>query len=274
MIRFKMEEITEATINWIKEWFEKESGNAKGVIVGISGGKDSTVVANLCVKALGKDRVYGVLMPQGEQKDIDDAIEVCESLKINYQIVNIENIVYELENRIRYSKNFKYKNYGTNQRIKTFDNFHPLCKQSLINIPPRIRMTVLYAIGQDMGYRVVGTGNASESAVGYTTKWGDNANDFNPIAVYTTEELIKMGEILNIPDHLIHKVPFDGLCGKTDEENLGISYKDINDYITLGHCENKEIEERIKEKKINSLHKRIPIPCFLPSRKFLKDSEE
>ena len=266
MIRFKMEEITEATINWIKEWFEKESGNAKGVIVGISGGKDSTVVANLCVKALGKDRVYGVLMPQGEQKDIDDAIEVCESLGIKYRIVNIGKIVQNLNDTIRFSHG-----YCENEEL---GKFFPLNIHTQTNIPPRIRMTVLYAIGQELGYRVVGTGNASESAVGYTTKWGDNANDFNPIAVYTTEELIKMGEILNIPDHLIHKVPFDGLCGKTDEENLGISYKDINDYITLGHCENKEIEERIKEKKINSLHKRIPIPCFLPSRKFLKDSEE
>lgn len=246
--------LTNQCVDWIKNWFENESGGAKGVVIGISGGKDSTVVAGLCVKALGKDKVLGVLMPNGEQSDIDDSIEICEHLGIKYRVVNIGHTVKSFYEQIYFSLE-----YHENDII---DNFMPLSDHTQTNIPPRVRMTTLYAIGQELGYRVVGTGNASEAYVGYFTKWGDGACDFNPIGNLTTEQVVAIGDELGLPYDLVHKTPADGLCGKTDEDNLGYSYADVNAVMKYESCGDEEVDKKINKAYIYSQHKRNPIPKF------------
>lgn len=230
----------ENIINWIREYF-KAQPNAKGAIIGISGGKDSSIVAKLLVEALGKERVFGVLMPNGEQKDIADSLRVVDILGINYKIVNIEKAYNGLLENIEENS---------------------VSADAKINIPPRLRMTTLYAIGSSIHYRICGTGNKSEAFVGYTTKWGDNAFDFNPIGDLTTEEVIAVGDYLGLPYELVHKTPNDGLSGQSDEEKLGFSYKQINDYIEQGSCGNEEIDEKIKFKHEYNKHKGILPPKY------------
>ncbi|HDK7157219.1 TPA: NAD(+) synthase [Clostridium botulinum] len=235
---FNAKKECENIINWIKEYFESQP-NAKGAIIGISGGKDSLVAAKLLVEALGKERVFGVLMPNGEQKDIADSLRVVDILGINYKIVNIEKAYNGLLEAIA-DKN--------------------LSIDAKINIPPRIRMTTLYAIGTNINYRICGTGNKSEGFVGYTTKWGDNAFDFNPIGDLTTGEVVAVGDSLGLPYELVHKTPSDGLSGKSDEDKLGFSYDQINEYIENGSCGDKEVDKKIKLKHEYNKHKRdLPV---------------
>lgn len=230
---FNVNKECENIINWIREYFENQP-TANGAIIGISGGKDSLVTAKLLVKALGKEKVFGVLMPNGAQKDIADSLRVVDILGINYKIVNIEKAYNGLLEGIQEES---------------------LSTDAKINIPPRLRMTTLYAIGASMHYRVCGTGNKSEGFVGYTTKWGDNAFDFNPIGDLTTEEVVELGDSLGLPCELVHKTPSDGLSGQSDEEKLGFSYKQINEYIENGSCGDKEIDEKIKLKHEYNKHK-------------------
>lgn len=237
---FNVDIICENIINWIKDYF-KAQPNAKGAIIGISGGKDSLVAAKLLVEALGKERVFGVLMPNGEQKDISDSLRVVDILGIKYKIVNIE-------------KSYKGLLEGVEENNLSFD--------AKINIPPRLRMTTLYAIGASLHYRVCGTGNKSEGFVGYTTKWGDSAFDFNPIGDLTTEEVIAVGDCLGLPYELVHKTPSDGLTGQSDEEKLGFTYKHINEYIENGTCGNSEIDEKIRLKHEYNAHKGILPPKY------------
>lgn len=237
---FNAEKECENIINWIREYF-KNQPSAKGAIIGISGGKDSSVTSQLLVKALGKERVFGVLMPNGEQKDISDSLKIVDILGINYKIVNIEKAYNGLLEGIADEK---------------------LSIDAKINISPRLRMTTLYAIGTSMNYRVCGTGNKSEGFVGYTTKWGDNAFDFNPIGDLTTEEVVAVGDFLGLPYELIHKTPSDGLSGKSDEEKLGFSYKQINEFIENGSCGDKEIDEKIRLKHEYNEHKRNLPPKY------------
>lgn len=235
---FNAKKECENIINWIKEYFEAQP-NAKGAIIGISGGKDSLVAAKLLVEALGKESVFGVLMPNGEQKDIADSLRVVDILGINYKIVNIEKAYNGLLEAIA-DKN--------------------LSIDAKINIPPRIRMTTLYAIGTNINYRICGTGNKSEGFVGYTTKWGDNAFDFNPIGDLTTGEVVAVGDSLGLPYELVHKTPSDGLSGKSDEDKLGFSYDKINEYIENGSCGDKEVDKKIKLKHEYNKHKRdLPV---------------
>lgn len=237
---FNAEKECENIINWIREYF-KNQPSAKGAIIGISGGKDSFVTAKLLAEALGKERVFGVLMPNGEQKDISDSLRIVDILEINHKIVNIEKAYNGLLEGIADEK---------------------LSIDAKINIPPRLRMTTLYAIGTSMNYRVCGTGNKSEGFVGYTTKWGDNAFDFNPIGDLTTEEVVSVGDFLGLPYELVHKTPSDGLSGKSDEEKLGFSYKQINEYIENGSCGDKEIDEKIRLKHEYNKHKRNLPPKY------------
>ncbi len=230
----------ENIIKWISDYFKNQPG-AKGAIIGISGGKDSSIVATLLVKALGKERVFGVLMPNGIQKDIADSLRVVDILGISHKIVNIEKAYNGLLEGI------------------SEDN---LSVDAKINIPPRLRMTTLYAIGSSMHYRVCGTGNKSEGFVGYTTKWGDNAYDFNPIGDLTTEEVIALGDILGLPYELVHKTPSDGLSGKSDEEKLGFTYKQINDYIEKGSSGDIETDTKIRLKHEFNKHKRELPPKY------------
>ena len=240
---------TQAVIDWIKDYY-KDNSNGKAII-GISGGKDSTVAAALCVKALGADRVIGVMMPQGHQTDINDSREVCEYLGIHHMEINIGAICNGLCGLIDMEYDFN-KCCINNPMIKT-------------NLPARIRMTTLYAIAALYpNSRVVNTCNRSEDYVGYSTKYGDAAGDFSPLGGLTVREILEIGDDLDLPYHLVHKAPSDGMCGKTDEDNLGFTYDELDDFI-LG---TGEVSEETKEKIIKlhkaTRHKYQPIPTYIP----------
>ncbi|MBO4411519.1 MAG: NAD(+) synthase [Lachnospiraceae bacterium] len=238
---FDAAKVREACVAWIRDFFE-QNGKGCNAIVGISGGKDSSVVAALCAEALGKDRVIGVLMPCGVQSDIDMAELLVAHLGIRSYRVNIEDAV---------------------EGVKAALPFEPSA-QSRINLPPRIRMAVLYAVGQSHNGRVANTCNLSEDWVGYSTRYGDAAGDFSPCSGLTVQEMKALGRELGLPEVLIEKVPSDGLTGKTDEENLGFTYAELDRYIRTG-----EIEDPAKKERIDTLHRRNefklkPMPAFDP----------
>ena len=206
-----MNELTETVIFNIKKYFEKTGG--KTAIVGISGGKDSSVTAALCVKALGKENVIGVLMPNGEQKDIEDAYKICKFLDIKYYEFNIKNIFNDFFNLF-------------------IDNKIEPTYQAKVNLLPRIRMSMLYFVAQSFeGGRVMNTSNKCEKLVGYGTLWGDTVGDFSPLGRMLISEIHHIGDDLGLPKELVYKTPTDGLTGKTDEESLGITYNDIEKFI-------------------------------------------
>ena len=251
---------TQAVINWIKDYY-KDNPDGKATI-GISGGKDSTIAAALCVEALGADRVVGVMMPQGTQNDIDDSKEVCETLNIIPLLVNIGHTCTVLMDWIAGSLTFAphNKEYVPDAVTTVFGN-------SMIktNLPARIRMTTLYAVAALYpNSRVVNTCNRSEDYVGYSTKYGDAAGDFSPLGGLTVREILEIGDDLGLPYHLVHKAPSDGMCGKTDEDNLGFTYDELDDFI-LG---TGEVSEETKEKIIKlhkaTRHKYQPIPTYMP----------
>lgn len=215
-------------VEWIRRFFE-ENGKDCNAIVGISGGKDSSIVAALCVEALGKDRVIGVLMPCGEQKDIDMARLLVDHLGIRHYVINIRDAVEGL------------------QQNMPFD----LSAQSVTNLPPRVRMTTLYAVAQSHNGRVANTCNLSEDWVGYSTRYGDAAGDFSPCSFLTVAEMKQIGHVLGLPAVLVEKTPIDGLCGKTDEENLGFTYAELDRYIRTG-----EIDDPVKKARIDDLHRK------------------
>ena len=237
-------------VEWIRDWFDKNGKDCKAVI-GISGGKDSSVVAALCVEALGRDRVFGVMMPDGEQGDLDDSYAICRHLGILHTVVNIGKTTDALRNSILEGligqKSFEYM--GVN-----------LSEQANINLPPRIRMATLYAVSQSLNGRVACTDNLSESFIGYSTRWGDNVGDFAPIADLTSDEVVAVGDVLGLPYELTHKVPSDGLCGKTDEDRFGFTYEVLNRYINTCECEDEEIRKKIDAMHKKNKFKREPIP--------------
>ena len=230
-------------VQWIRDYFA-ENGPKCSAVVGISGGKDSSIVAALCAKALGKDRVVGVLMPCGEQADIEDSKRLVEHLGIQSYLVNIESPVSSILFRI-----------GTKMDVS---------EQTKINLPARIRMTTLYAVAQSLpnGGRVVNTCNMSEDYVGYSTKFGDSAGDLSPLANLMVHEVIQLGHELGLPADLVDKVPSDGLCGKTDEDNLGFTYTQLDDYIEHGTCGIMSIDYKIETLHKHNLHKLNPMPSF------------
>lgn len=219
----------------------------KGAVIGISGGKDSTIVAKLMVDCLGKENVLGVLMPNGEQKDINDSIRVVELLDIDAITVNIGNSFNELVNSVSRELNYLGKF---------------LSEPSRINIAPRIRMTTLYAVAQSMGngWRVIGTTNKSEEYIGWLTKWGDGGVDFEPIIDFTVTELHKIGQELGLPKDLVCKTPIDGLAEGSDEDRIGFSYNALDKYIITGTSGDKETDIKIEKMHKYSEHKRKPIP--------------
>ncbi len=240
MEKFDAVEVKNRIVEWIRVFFEKNGPDCNAV-VGISGGKDSSIVAALCVEALGKDRVVGVLMPSGEQADIDMARLLVSHLGIRSTEVNVKDAVE-----------------GVLNNIKDVE----ISAQTRINLPPRIRMATLYAVSQSVNGRVANTCNLSEDWVGYSTRYGDAAGDFSPLAKITVTEAKQIGRVLGLPEVLVDKIPIDGLCGKTDEENLGFSYEMLDKYIREGICEDEE-----KRKKIDSMHERNLfklelMPCF------------
>ena len=241
-MNFDAKQLKNEIVAWIRDWFEK-NGAGCNAIVGISGGKDSSVVAALCVEALGKDRVVGVSMPNVEQSDIADVQAVAEHLDIDLLTINIGHAVGDLLGRLHYLG------------IET-------TSQTTTNLPPRIRMATLYAISQSLNGRVACTDNLSEAYIGYSTRWGDNVGDFCPLANLTSEEVVAVGDALGLPYELTHKVPSDGLCGKTDEDRFGFTYEVLNKYIRTGVCEDPETKQRINDMHNKNLFKLQPIPRF------------
>ncbi len=235
--------IKDACVEWIRDFFEN-NGKDCNAVVGISGGKDSSVVAALCVEALGKDRVIGVLMPCGVQHDIDCAIQLVEHLGIKHYTINIKDAIEAVMNAMP----------------KEME----VSSQTKINLPPRIRMSILYAISQSNNGRVANTCNLSEDYVGYSTRYGDAAGDFSPLSKLTVAEIKELGKALVLPINLIEKTPIDGLCGKTDEENLGFTYEMLDKYIRTGVCEDAEKKAKIDIMHKNSRFKLELMPCFEP----------
>ena len=241
-MKFNAKKVKKQIVDWIKDFFE-ENGKDCNAVVGISGGKDSTIVAALCVEALGKDRVIGVMIPNGIQSDINMARSVCKFLGIKNYTINIDTA---------------YKSIL--QQIST--QVDRCTSQTEINLPPRLRMSVLYAVSQSVNGRVANTCNLSEDWVGYSTRYGDSVGDFSPLSDLTVTEIKQIGYELRLPTQLIEKIPADGLCGKSDEENLGFSYEELDKYIRDGVIENVEHQKRIEELHNKNQFKLSLMPKF------------
>ena len=237
------EKIKNDCVNWIRDFIEN-NGKGCNAVLGISGGKDSSVVAALCVEALGKDRVIGVLMPNGEQHDIDCAYALVNHLGIKHYVVNIKAAVDGL--------------------VSSMPADLPLSFQSTSNIMPRIRMTTVYAVSQSCNGRVANTCNLSEDWVGYSTRYGDSVGDFSPLSRLTVQEVKAIGYVLGLPRELVDKTPIDGLCGKTDEDNLGFTYAELDRYIRTGEIDDPDKKALIDRKHKMNLFKLELMPVFEP----------
>ena len=228
-------------VGWIRDFFE-ENGKGCNAVIGISGGKDSSIAAALCVEALGKDRVIGVLMPKGEQHDIDKAYLLVNHLGIKHYEINIKDAVEGV--------------------LNSFPKDLEVSDMTVVNLPPRIRMSTLYAVSQSCNGRVCNTCNLSEDWVGYSTRYGDAAGDFSPMSNLTVTEVKEIGHLLGLPAELVEKVPIDGLCGKTDEENLGFTYAELDVYIRTGVIEDLDKKAIIDRKHKANLFKLQMMPSF------------
>ena len=240
---FAVEKVTRDCVAWIRDFFEK-NGPGCNAVVGISGGKDSSVVAALCVAALGRDRVIGVLMPCGEQHDIDCAYALVDHLGIRRYVVNVKDAVEGIR--------------------AAFPAEISPTQQTLTNIAPRIRMTALYAVSQSCNGRVANTCNLSEDWVGYSTRYGDSVGDFSPLSKLTVREVKEIGHYLGLPRELVEKTPIDGLCGKTDEDNLGFTYAELDRYIRTGEIDDPVKKALIDRKHAANLFKLQLMPIFEP----------
>ena len=246
MKTFNAEVVKDQVVQWIRDWFEV-NGKGCNAVIGISGGKDSSTVAALCVEALGRDRVIGVTMPNGVQKDISDSIKLINHLGICHINVNIADT---------------YKALMASVQEQLAEQGKEVSRQTIINMQPRVRMTTLYAISQSMNGRVANTCNLSEDWVGYSTRYGDAAGDFSPLGGLTVAEVIAIGKVLGLPVDLVEKTPSDGLSGKSDEDNLGFTYATLDRYIRTGVCDDPKIKAIIDEKHVNNIFKLEPIPHF------------
>ena len=245
MSNFDVKKVTNDCVQWIKDYFEKNGKDCMAV-VGISGGKDSSVVAALCVEALGKDRVIGVLMPNHIQDDIEYSHLLCEHLGIKNYTVDVGVAIDELLNNIH----FRATDIEISDQTKT-------------NLPARIRMATLYAVSQSVNGRVANTCNLSEDWVGYATRYGDAAGDFSPLSQLTVSEVKAIGRELGLPSELVDKTPTDGLCGKTDEDNLGFTYDTLDRYIRTGEIDNEDVKAKIDSMHEKNLFKLQPMPSFV-----------
>ena len=240
---FDVKKVKDDCVAWIQKFFQ-ENGDGCHAIVGISGGKDSSTVAALCVEALGRDRVIGVLMPNGVQHDIDCAKQLVEHLQIRHYIVNIKEAVDGV--------------------LHALPQDMTVSTQTKVNLPARIRMATLYAVGQSNNGRVANTCNLSEDWVGYSTRYGDAAGDFSPCSHLTVTEVRALGRCLGLPENLVYKTPIDGLSGKSDEENLGFTYDVLDKYIRTGVCEDDAVKARIDALHRASRFKLELMPAFDP----------
>lgn len=243
MYTFNAETTKNELVSWLRDWFSENGPDCKAVI-GISGGKDSSVCAALCAEALGKERVLGVLMPNGVQSDIADSRKLVSHLGIKSVTVDIS--------------------YAYDAVLSgLFGEDVVPSEQTRINLPPRIRMTTLYAVSQSVNGRVINTCNLSEEYVGYSTRWGDSVGDVSPLANLTVQEVKAIGHALGLPPELVEKTPSDGLCGKSDEDKLGFPYEALDRYIRTGFCE-EPYKKLIDSKHMKNLFKLRPIPSFFP----------
>ncbi|MDD6389759.1 MAG: NAD(+) synthase [Firmicutes bacterium] len=231
-------------VKWIQDWFS-DNGPGCNAIVAVSGGKDSSVVAALCVEALGADRVIGVLLPKGVQHDIDVSQALVSHLGIRSFTLNIQDaydgVISQLNEALG-SENIK--------------------DQTLTNLPARLRMAAVYAVSQSMNGRVANTCNLSEDWVGYSTRYGDNAGDFSPLSYLTVSEVKAVGRVLGLPSEFVDKTPIDGLQPLTDEQKLGFTYDTLDRYIREGICEDPAVKERIDHLHRINLFKLSYMPCF------------
>ena len=241
-----IEELTNNIIAWIRDWF-KVNGNGCNAIIGMSGGKDSTICAALMCAALGPDRVIGVLMPD-ENQGLNDADKICEFLHIKHIVVDITNITRAFKHNIEHSI------HDTG-----------LSKQAIMNIPPRVRMTTLYAIGQTYNGRVINTCNFSENYLGYFTIFGDSAGDMSPLGNLTVSTIYKIGDYLMIPSKWVHKTPDDGLPNSTsDEEKFGFSYEVLDKYLMYNEIPDEETMHKINDWHHRNAFKMLDISTFIP----------
>ena len=241
-MEFNAEKVKNQVVQWTREWFE-ENGRGCCAVIGISGGKDSSVTAAICTEALGKDRVVGVLMPNGEQHDIDVSRALTEFLGIRAIEVNI-----------------RAAHDGMMQALNAA--LPEISVQTTTNLPPRLRMAALYAVSQSVNGRVANTSNLSEDWVGYATRYGDTAGDFSPLSKLTVQEVKAVGRALGLPDRFVEKPPIDGLCGRTDEDNLGFTYAALDLYIRGGVCEDETVKARINRLHAINRFKLQPLPVF------------
>lgn len=249
--KFDAEKWTPLVIQWIKDWMSENGSENTRVVIGLSGGKDSSVVAALLEKALGRERVVGVFMPDGEQKDISDSFALAEHLNLRTFTVNIHQAYEGLRSE-----------FSAAGIAPSSESFSPAFRT---NTPARLRMTVLYGIAAQLGdCRVVNTCNLSEDLQGYSTFYGDSAGDFSPLRMFTTDEVVAIGDFLGLPEFLTHKAPSDGMCGKTDEDNLGYTYREVN-LIARQNIRGENAEKIIARYKANRFKVRIlNLPCFKP----------
>lgn len=243
-MKFCAKEIKKSLIQWTRDWFDK-NGKGCNAVIGISGGKDSSVCAALCVEALGRERVIGVLMPNGVQSDIADSRQLVAHLGIQNVTINIADAVS-----------------AVHTQLKEADI--EVSKQTEINLPPRIRMSVLYAVSQSMNGRVINTCNLSEDWVGYSTRYGDSAGDVSLLGKLTVQEVKALGRELGLPENLVDKTPSDGICGSTDEQKLGFTYAVLDRYIREGICEDERIRQHIDALHKQNKFKLELIPTFEP----------
>ena len=246
MKEFDVKIVKDQVVQWIRDWFE-QNGPGCNAVIGISGGKDSSVVAALCAEALGTERVVGVTMPNGVQPDIDDSMKLINHLGIRHFNVNIGSAYDALMATVK-------EELGSQET--------EVSRQTIINMPPRLRMTTLYAVSQSLNGRVANTCNLSEDWVGYSTRYGDAAGDFAPLGGLTVQEVKAIGKELGLPIDLVEKTPSDGLSGKSDEDNLGFTYAVLDRYIRTGVCDDPDTKARIDDKHVKNLFKLQPIPHF------------
>ena len=243
MYNFDAKQTAEKLVKWLRDYFDN-NGQPINAVVGCSGGKDSTVVLAALTKAIGPDRIYAILMPNGEQADIDDSYKICEYLGLKPHVCNIQDAY----NGVVGSVSGEFEPTG----------------QMKINLAPVLRMTTLKAISQCVNGRFTCNGNASEAYIGWFTIDGDDRGSVKPLINMTVTEVIQVGEALGLPDWMIHKTPTDGLCGQTDEDKFGFTYEVLDKYIRTGEIDDLEVKAKIDDMHKRNAFKLKPMPSFEP----------
>ena len=245
MAEFNAKQQLPGLLDWMRAQMKACGG--KTAVIGISGGKDSSVTAALSVAAYGRENVVGVLMPDGVQPDIDYSNGLVDVLNIRHYTFNIHG--------------------GTSGILDEMARVGiDASRQTKVNLPSRIRMATLYAIAQsEEGGIVINTSNLSEDWVGYSTKYGDAAGDFSPLSHLLVHEVRQIGHALGLPGSLVDKTPSDGLSGSTDEERLGFTYAVLDRYVLTGECPDEAVRARIDRLHALNLHKLRLMPSFEPA---------